>query len=210
LAFSEYDWMRYVRVWDADLRWLWPNLPYLLRMHGRERVDRYGGVDPGKGVDNDFAAVLIRKYDVKGERESEDTRNSPLVSAEWYPAGPTNVNKQTIVHIAQSDEFTLHLGRSAGTHGLAGVWLIYADFMGAKLPATWPKEPEFAGGILAYFEIDWRTNLSGGFEINIQQRTPRYATRFNWEQWMEKTRASADSQATAKLNDVPDQRPITR
>ena len=29
-------------------------------MPGKERVDRYGGVDPGKGIDNDFAAVLIR------------------------------------------------------------------------------------------------------------------------------------------------------
>ena len=58
--------MRYVRVWDKDNRWLWPNLPYLLRLHGTERVERYGGVDPGKGVDNDFAAVLMRKYDESG------------------------------------------------------------------------------------------------------------------------------------------------
>ena len=60
LAFPEYDWMRYVRVWDTSHQWLWPNLAYLLRLHGLERVERYGGVDPGKGVDNDFAAVLIR------------------------------------------------------------------------------------------------------------------------------------------------------
>jgi hypothetical protein len=70
LAFPEYDWMRYVRVWDKDNRWLWPNLPYLLRLHGIERIERYGGVDPAKGVDNDFAAVLIRKYD-KNSRDED-------------------------------------------------------------------------------------------------------------------------------------------
>ena len=46
--FPQYDWMQYVRVWDADHRWLWPNLPYLLRLHGIERVERYGGIDPGE------------------------------------------------------------------------------------------------------------------------------------------------------------------
>ena len=40
LAFPEYDWMSRVRVWDVDQRWLWPNLAYLLRLHGKERVDR--------------------------------------------------------------------------------------------------------------------------------------------------------------------------
>ncbi len=37
--------------------------------HGKARFERYGGVDPGKGVDNDFAAVLIRAYDATGEVE---------------------------------------------------------------------------------------------------------------------------------------------
>ena len=60
LAFPEYDWMSRVRVWDDDRKWLWPNLPYLLRAFGVEREQRYGGVDPGKGVDNDFAAVVVK------------------------------------------------------------------------------------------------------------------------------------------------------
>ena len=133
LAFTEYDWMRYVRVWDADNRWLWPNLPYLLRLHGVERVERYGGVDPGKGVDNDFAAVLIRKYDSSGTNEDDESKRSPLVAAEWYPVGVSGaVDKQTVVHTAQSDEFTLHLGRvGEERQGLAAGWVIYADFMEA-------------------------------------------------------------------------------
>ena len=54
--------MHYVRVGDADRRWLWPNLPYVLRLHGIERVERYGGVDPGKGVDDDFAANFLKLF----------------------------------------------------------------------------------------------------------------------------------------------------
>ncbi len=60
LAYSNVAWMEEVRVWDAKHQWLWPNLPYLLRLPGQERVERYGGMDPSKHVDNDFAAVLIR------------------------------------------------------------------------------------------------------------------------------------------------------
>jgi hypothetical protein len=204
LAFPEYDWMRYVRVWDKDNRWLWPNLPYLLRLHGIERVERYGGVDPGKGVDNDFAAVLIRKYDESGEHEDQATARGPLVAAEWYPVGVSGeVNKQTIVHTAQSDEFTLHLaGPDAPPRGLVTVWLMYADFMGARLPEAWPKAPEFAGGILAYFELHWDPKSRDGREISLRQLVPKRSTSFDWEQWAPRTRAARDSKSTAKLSDV--------
>jgi hypothetical protein len=203
LAFPEYDWMRYVRVWDADQRWLWPNLPYLLRLPGRERIERYGGVDPGKGVDNDFAAVLIRKYDASGQQESEVSRKAPLVSAEWYPVGvAAAVDKQTIVHTAQSDEFALHLGGAeTNSQGRAGVWLVYADFMGAKLPMDWPKAPEFAGGILAYFEMIWELKTDGRCEIRIQHMTPKQGTGFDWERWANRTRAAADPKRNAVLTD---------
>ena len=214
LSFSEYDWMRYVRVWDKDNRWLWPNLPYLLRLHGVERVERYGGVDPGKGVDNDFAAVLIRKFDGSGHNESEETKTTPLVAAEWYPVGVGGVDKQTIVHTAQSDEFTLHLNRIVDRpQGVAAVWLIYADFMAAKPPPTWPKEPEFAGGILAYFEVQWDCNESRGHEIKVRQLVPKRSTGFAWERWAPRTRAARDFKTTAKLSDMParrtsDSRPV--
>jgi hypothetical protein len=203
LAFPEYDWMRYVRVWDVDKQWLWPNLACLLRLHGIERMERYGGVDPGKGVDNDFAAVLIRKFDAAGGSESEDTKSAPLVAAEWYPVGVAGADKQTIVHTVRSDEFTLHLGKGVERpQGFAAVWLIYADFMEAKPPAAWPKTPEFAGGILAYFEIQWDLKKSRGHEIGIRQLVPRASTGFEWERWASRTRAARDSKSTAKLSNV--------
>jgi len=80
LAFADIAWMDEVRVWDADEKWLWPNLPYLLRLPGQERIERYGGTDPGKHVDNDFAAVLIRKYDAHGKAEAFETKDAPLVA----------------------------------------------------------------------------------------------------------------------------------
>jgi len=203
LAFPEYDWMRYVRVWDAGNQWLWPNLPYLLRLHGTERVERYGGVDPGKGVDNDFAAVLIRKYDARGTNESVDTRRAPLVAAEWYSAGVTPVDKQTIVHVAQSEEFTLHLGRAEeDAQELAAVWLVYADFMGAKLPPIWPQTLEFAGGILACFEMGWDLKAKHGHEISVRQVVPKQGTGFDWERWSLRAKAAQDPKSAGKLSDL--------
>ena len=202
LAFPEYDWMSYVRVWDADHLWLWPNLAYLLRLHGKERVDRYGGVDPGKGVDNDFAAVLIRKYDAKEEREREATAEAPLVSAEWQAVGAVKVDRQTLVHTAQSDQFTLHLGMPGeASGGMAGIWLIYADFLGVPPPPNWPKEPEYAGGILAFFEVRWAKSVAGRPEIRVEQVAPRRATGYDWERWTLRTLASPDTHSTAKLSD---------
>ena len=98
-------------LWDVDEKWLWPNLPYLLRVRGQNRIERYGGVDPGKDEDNDFAAVLIRAYDATGEVEKAATKLAPLVSAEWYPVGVEDVDRQTIVHAARSDDFILPLRR---------------------------------------------------------------------------------------------------
>ncbi|MCX6904109.1 MAG: hypothetical protein NTW03_11675 [Verrucomicrobia bacterium] len=199
LAFPQYDWMRYVRVWDADKQWLWPNLPYVLRLHGIERVDRYGGVDPGKGVDDDFAAVLIRKYAGTTTNEAETTRRFPLVAAEWHPVGASMpVNKETIVHVAQSDEFSLDLGRVDGKkQGWAAVWLIYADFMGAKVPGSWPKTLEFTGGILAYFEVHWDLQAMPGHQVVLRHLTPRQSTGFDWERWARRTRVAQNPAITA-------------
>lgn len=198
LAYNQYDgWMKYLRVWDADKKWLWPNLPYLLKVRGVARIERYGGIDPGKGVDNDFAGVLIRTYDLSGENESETTRDEPLVSAEWYPAGVTNADKFTVVHTAQSDEFTLNLGKTgARQQGQAGVWLIYADFMGSRIPDDWPKTKEFEGGILAFFELKWQMKPSGEYDVNIQQAVPKRSTGFDWEEWSDEAHASPENTAS--------------
>ena len=200
LAFPEYDWMKYVRVWDADHRWQWPNLPYLLRLHGKERVDRYGGMDPGKGVDDDFAAIVIRKYAATGTSSAAASR--ALVSAEWYPVGVTNVDRQTVVHIARSDELTLHLGRTSDRpQGRASLWLIYADWMEGSAPGNWPKEPEYNGGILAYFELTWQPASDGVPVLAIRQAVPPRATGFPWAGWTPRTLATKPSTSTARLSD---------
>lgn len=196
LAFADIAWMDEVRVWDADEKWLWPNLPYLLRLPGQERVERYGGTDPGKHVDNDFAAVLIREYDAHGQAEALETKDAPLVSAEWHAEGMSKTDLQTIVHIAKSDPFLLHLGGDNRlARGQVRVWLIYADFLGARPPRTWPKEREWAGGILAYFEIDWERLLGHGCRVVVRQKRPEEGTRFKWAEW-------APGTAQARLSDM--------
>ncbi|MCY2987155.1 MAG: hypothetical protein NTY19_04705 [Planctomycetota bacterium] len=188
LAFADIPWMDEVRVWDADAKWLWPNLPYLLRLPGQERIERYGGTDPVKHVDNDFAAVLIRKYDAHGKAETFETKDSPLVSAEWHAEGMSKTDLQTVSHVAKSDPFLLHLGADSGpASGQVKVWLIYADFLGARPPRTWPKEREWAGGILAYFEIEWETSPGHDCRGIIRQKRPEEGTRFKWAEWAPET-----------------------
>ncbi|MDP7015244.1 MAG: hypothetical protein QGG36_05570 [Pirellulaceae bacterium] len=188
LAFPEHSWMAQVRVWDKDRRWLWPNLPYLLRAHGVDRVERYGGVDPGKGVDNDFAAVLIRPPDDRSpgseERLGAPSRQ-PMVSAEWYPVDAKILDGTSIVHIARSDDFRVRPSPNGGESepGRLGVWLIYADFLDASLPKNWPSEGEYAGGVLAYFEISWRRSSNGGREFEIESLIPPSSTGFDWADW---------------------------
>lgn len=196
LAFADIAWMDEVRVWDADRKWLWPNLPYLLRLPGQERIERYGGTDPGKHVDNDFAAVLIRKYDARGKAEASETKDAPLVSAEWHAEGTAKTDLQTIVHVAKSDPFLLHL--KADNHPARGqvkVWLVYADFLGTRPPRTWPKEREWAGGILAYFEIDWETSAGDGCRGIVRHKRPEEGTGFKWAEW-------AAGTAQVRLSDI--------
>ena len=204
LAYRHLDWMRQVRVWDDQQQWLWPNLPYLLRAHGTSRIERYGGVDPGKGVDNDFAAVLIREYDATGDTEATTTRTQPLVSAEWLPVDGESGDRESIVHHAESERFRLHLRPSdSSRRGRLGLWLIYADFMGAPVPQAWPKQREFAGGILAYFEIDWTLDPGGGCHLKIAQRTPPGSTGFDWAKWIDPADESKNGRAEPRLTNSP-------
>ena len=196
LAFADIAWMDEVRVWDADTKWLWPNLPYLLRLPGQERIERYGGTDPGKHVDNDFAAVLIRKYDARGKAEASETKDAPLVSAEWHAEGMTKTDLQTIVHVAKSDPFLLNLGAdNRPARGQVKVWLVYADFLGTRPPRTWPQEREWAGGILAYFEIDWEKLPDHVCRGIVRHKRPEEGTRFKWDEWV------AD-RAQVRLSDI--------
>lgn len=193
LAFPQHGWMEDVRVWDDQKKWLWPNLPFLLRAHGEERVERYGGVDPGKGVDNDFAAILIRPI-------GEHNNAGPMVSAEWYPANAGEYTGNSVVHSARSDEFLVRLNPAfQKASGKLGVWLIFADFLGARLPKNWPQEREFAGGILAYLEIRWSRIPNGSLRVNIQQLAPESSTGFDWESWSTPPLTSQRSPLEKKL-----------
>ena len=201
LAYREYGWMRKLRVWnDGEQKWLWPNLPYLLRIHGKARFERYGGIDPGSGEDNDFAALLIRAYDVTGQVEQAATKDAPLVSAEWHPVGVADVDRETLVHTARSDEFVLPLvADDGGQQGRLGVWLIYADFMGAPAPQTWPKTLEWNGGILAYFKFDWKMDANGKCELSMEQKTPPSDAGFDWTAWVGPHDRDEEERALAKL-----------
>jgi len=203
LAFADIAWMDQVRVWDSDEQWLWPNLPYLLRLPGRQRVERYGGMDPGKHVDNDFAAVLIRQYDAAGRVESSATKDAPLVSAEWRTVdAPDDADLHRIIHTAKSDEFVVHLAEKNDTaRGRLAVWLIYADFLGARAPRTWPKQGEWAGGILACFEIDWDVSPDGGCRGAVRQKRPEQSTGFDWAEWVVRTPGSEESHVKVRLSD---------
>lgn len=201
LAFPEYDWMRYVRVWDVQRQWLWPNLAYLLRAYGAERVDRYGGWDPGHHVDNDFAAVLVRKYDDAGV-ESLSTKDKPLVSAEWHPEGVAKADRQSLVHTARSDEFAVRLGekRMPGK-GEIRLWLIYADFLRSPVPRGWPKQSEFDGGILAFFRVEWLNQPGQGCQFEITQKVPPENTRFDWKLWMNRPTKDSEVEASPRLTE---------
>jgi hypothetical protein len=207
-AFEQYKhWMPYVRGRDASgKQWLWPNLSYLFKLHGTDRVERYGGWDPGHKVDNDFGAVLIRKLTNSGQPETEP----PLVSADWH--GDDAVGSH-VVHIARSDTFTLHVDNPAEpSSGQARVCFIYGDFMDWRPPWKYASGPmknrplkmEHSGGIIAQFRIDWTYAPKAPFEFTVTQETPHSDTGFNWKKWIARRAKWARPQARPKLTDHPD------
>jgi len=202
LAFPQYRWMRQLRFWDQEHKWLWPNLAFLFKLHGVDRQDRYGGWDPGHKVDNDFAAVLIRKYDAAGSQEHPDTRARPLVSAGWRSVDAENAGRHTVAHVAACEEFTVHLADGRGPHaGRVKVWLIYADFMRRPVPATWPQEPEFDGAAIGFFHIDWRWQPGGPLVAAITQHRPPGHTDFGWREWVCRISGSFEPFGEARLAD---------
>ena len=177
LQFPEYDWMSRVRTWDRDKKWLWPNLPFLLRANGVPRHQRYGGVDPGKGVDNDFAGIVVKH---SGINETE----SVLVAVDWHPPVGEPVDKRSIVPSAISDDLQLTLPDTV-ENGEVSVWLIYADFLNFQPPKSWPEEPEYDGGILSYFGVKWRRTTNGKIKItDVKNVVPPKSTGVNWKQWL--------------------------
>jgi hypothetical protein len=202
LAYREYDWMRHVRVWDEDRKWLYPNLAYLFKLHGVDREERYGGWDPGKDVDNDFGAVLVRKYDAAGGEEHPDTKGRPLVSAAWHEVGAADAGKLTVCHTVKSDDFTIHLTGGKPPHrGGLKVWFVYGDFMGHRVPKGWPDAPEFDGGAVAFFRVDWHYAPGQPFSPVAVQEVPPGNTNFDWKRWIARPEEAAKPGAKARLSE---------
>ena len=206
--FRQYkSWMPYVRGRDADGgQWLWPNLSYLFKLHGTDRVERYGGWDRGHKADNDFGAVLIRKYNASGAAESD----KPLVSADWHAVGADDAVLSDVVHTARSDSFTLHPDDSTrASSGLARVWFIYGDFMTWRPPwkyATGPMKgrllkKEYAGGIIAQFRVDWTYAPGRPFEFTVTPETPQEDTGFDWAGWVSRKAEWDTPKARPRLTD---------
>ena len=104
-----------------------------------------------------------------------------LVSAEWYPFPNAETTGSSIVHTAVSDEFQITLPQSQN-EGEIGVWIIYADFLGAGIPPGWPREPEYDGGILAFVRLRWKRS-GNNFELSAQHDVPKMSTGFDWAAW---------------------------
>lgn len=114
-----------------------------------------------------------------------------------------DTDENTVVHVAKSDTFVLHLGgENEPVRGRLKVWLIYADFFGARRPRTWPKAREWAGGILAYFEIDWETPLGHVCRGIVRHKRPEKSTGFEWDEWVVRAPGSDESKAPVRLSDV--------
>lgn len=195
-AYPQYKWMP--AAWDEKRQWVWPNLAWLFKVHGIDRVERYGGWDPGKEVDNDFGAVLVRKCGADGQ-EYPDTASVPLVSAEWYPVDATNAGPQTVSHIVRSDGFTIHPAAGAleaPARGRIKVWFVYGDLFdqASRRPDTWPLERTVAnqpaqgvagGGAFAFFRVDWAYSPQGRSLVwSIEQVSPPEPTGFDWARWI--------------------------
>lgn len=199
LLYREYDWMSALRVWDVRQQWLYPNLAFLFTIHGDERVGRYGGWDKGHKNDNDFGGLFLRKYEADGN-ESSATKKHPLVTARWHPVTDRSYDKFSVLHQASSEAMTLRLNSSEGR---ADLWLVYGDFMKSPAPPSWPKDEEFCGGILAFFQIAWGKGQHSDFKIILSQKRPEKSTGFDWEDWIGRYSAESSVNAISVLSEAP-------
>jgi hypothetical protein len=199
LFYREYDWMSALRVWDLRKQWLYPNLAFLFTIHGDERVGRYGGWDKGHKNDNDFGGLFLRKYEADGN-EASATKTNSLVTARWHPVTDRSYDKFSVLHQARSEAMTLRLNSSEGR---ADLWLVYGDFMKSPAPPSWPKEEEFCGGILAFFQIAWKKNQHSKFTITLSQKRPEKSTGFDWEDWIGRYSEESKVNALPVLREAP-------
>jgi RHS repeat-associated protein len=178
--------------WDSDHKWKWPNLAALLSAKGITDVTRYGGPDPGKdNVDNDFSAVVIRKYTSSASGDVEvDTVGNPLISADWIPEGEGNLTLASISHVAKiREKLVIHPDETKQPcKGSIKVWMTYADFMQSQtdiLKNKWPLE--FNGTVVAHIKISWNwekgKEFSPVFETVTTAPPPTGVTY--WRYWMD-------------------------
>ena len=76
----------------------------------------------------------------------------------------------------------------------------------AEFRIAWPlqvasKEPEFNGGILKYFRIDWNSHPVRGCTFEMREETPPTSTRFDWKKWLNRKSEDSDTEAHARLSD---------
>jgi RHS repeat-associated protein len=155
---------------------LWPCLPALFNAKGV----RYGGWDPAKRIDNDFAAVVIQKYDHLGKKIGV-----PLISAQWYAdeARKGNLDKSKEVYTAISDEFDMHV--SDGENGYIKIWLVYGDIGGNTKVAETSR-----GGTIAEYQITYsylRGSLFssvGKVFVHLNHSEKASETGIDWDQWL--------------------------
>ena len=222
---------------DRGDEWVWPNLPLLLNAHGgseevdpddRKRVKRspgrYGGWFPKTKTDDDFMAVVIRKYHNYSSRqhkgtytEHEDTvGQQAVISANWH--GTDDGNPYAVVHAAVSDAFHLHLTENAVNgkkpcFGRAKIWVVYLDMEKDALYRDKGGRrlvEGAAGGSVAYFEVNWKYPSGKHFDAYVQWVPPPSKnqdiglTGMNWAKWVGRYKISSPVKAKAKLIDRQD------
>lgn len=169
-------WRDYRISWGPDNvppneQWPWPRLDWFLSGSGGD--ESYGSVDPGTGIHNDYAAIVIREYDSYGQ-ETIRTRGTgagtdvtwpgPLISTTWLPLHSFGA---PATHDIRSVGFKLNLGYTYK------VWIVMADMF--SNPFAGAPEEGSAGGTIVYFEID---------EVGrINQKWPPPSTGYFWDKY---------------------------
>ncbi|MHC4201399.1 MAG: hypothetical protein ACYSU0_15520, partial [Planctomycetota bacterium] len=72
---------------------------------------------------------------------------------------------------------------------------------GRRAPKGWSDAPEFDGGTVAFFRIDWRYAPGEPFHPVATQETPREHTGFDWRRWIGRPEQSAKPVGKARLVD---------
>ncbi len=162
--------------------WFYPNLSEVLSATG----PRYGGYDPYKEVDNDFAAILIHHYGADGTLRT--SASNPLISAKWHSVDVTNAGSYDNSHVAGSEQFLLTPNKCGGYYVIA---MMYADMMGfGSGPRCGPtaKDSNAAGQYLVVVKMEYEKNPTvDGYNIKIKDiSVPDEFLSFDWDVWNSK------------------------